>query len=105
MHHLQRAEVIKSSQFLEFDVNTKKNLELVETLRNRERQYSLLWLLDKCKTAAGSRMLKRWISNPLCNSKAIEDRLKIVDSFDEIRNENKASSVLLYSNSFKKAIV
>jgi len=64
--------------FLEFDINTKKNLELVETLRNRERQYSLLWLLDKCKTAMGSRFLKNTILNPLTNKKAIEDRYDLV---------------------------
>ncbi|MBQ8131448.1 MAG: DNA mismatch repair protein MutS [Bacilli bacterium] len=78
MHHLQKANVIKSSEYLEFDVNTKKNLELVETLRNRERQYSLLWLLDKCKTAMGSRYLKSNIENPLTDRKAIERRYDFV---------------------------
>lgn len=78
MHHLQKANVIKSSEYLEFDINTKKNLELVETLRNRERQYSLLWLLDKCKTAMGSRYLKQNIENPLTNRKMIERRYDLV---------------------------
>lgn len=64
--------------YLEFDVNTKKNLELVETLRNRERQYSLLWLLDKCKTAMGSRYLKNTILNPLTDRKEIERRYDLV---------------------------
>ena len=78
MHHLQKATIIKSSEYLEFDVNTKKNLELVETLRNRERQYSLLWLLDKCKTAMGSRFLKQNIENPLTDRKEIERRYDLV---------------------------
>ena len=78
MHHLQRAVVIKSSEFLEFDVNTKKNLELVETLRNRERQFSLLWLLDKNKTAMGSRYLKQNIENPLTSKEQIERRYDLV---------------------------
>ncbi len=78
MHHLQRALVIKSSEFLEFDVNTKKNLELVETLRNRERQFSLLWLLDKNKTAMGSRYLKHNIENPLTSKEEIERRYDLV---------------------------
>ena len=64
--------------FLEFDANTKRNLELVETIRNRERQYSLLWLLDKCKTAMGSRMLKNTILNPLTNKKEILKRYDMV---------------------------
>ena len=78
LHHLQPCIVVKSSMYLEFDANTKKNLELVETIRNRERQYSLLWLLDKCKTAMGSRYLKNSILNPLTDKKEIERRYDLV---------------------------
>ena len=46
LHHLQPCIIIKSSNYLEFDVNTKSNLELVETIRSRDRQYSLLWEVD-----------------------------------------------------------
>ena len=79
MHHLQRCQIIKTTDYLEFDINTKKNLELVETIRNRERQYSLLWLLDKNKTAMGSRFLKHNIENPLTNKKEIERRYDLVE--------------------------
>ena len=78
LHHLQPCNVYKSSMYLEFDSNTKKNLELVETIRNRERQFSLLWLLDKCKTAMGSRYLKNTILNPLTDKKLIEKRYDMV---------------------------
>ena len=78
MHHIQPCNVYKSSMYLEFDSNTKKNLELVETIRNRERQFSLLWLLDKCKTAMGSRFLKNTILNPLTDKKSIEKRYDMV---------------------------
>ena len=78
MHHLQPCNIYKSSMYLEFDSNTKKNLELVETIRNRERQFSLLWLLDKCKTAMGSRYLKNTILNPLTDKKLIEKRYDMV---------------------------
>ena len=78
LHHLQRCVVVKSASYLEFDINTRKNLELVETIRNRERQYSLLWLLDKCKTAMGSRYLKRSILNPLTDKKELENRYDLV---------------------------
>ena len=78
LHHLQPCEVISSSMYLEFDSNTIKNLELVETIRNRDRQYSLFWLLDKCKTAMGSRTLKHNILNPLTNQKEIERRYDMV---------------------------
>lgn len=78
MHHLQKVLIIKSSEFLEYDVNTKKNLELTETMRNRERQHSLLWLLDKNKTAMGSRYLKHNIENPLTTKKEIERRYDFI---------------------------
>jgi len=78
LHHLQPCNVIKSSSYLEFDSNVKNNLELVETIRNRERQYSLLWLLDKCKTAMGSRFLKYSILNPLTDQDALERRYDLV---------------------------
>ena len=79
LHHLQKCRVIKNSEYLEFDNNTKRNLELTETLRNRERQYSLLWLLDKNKTAMGSRYLKYNIENPLTNREDIERRYHMVE--------------------------
>ena len=78
LSHLQECIVRKSSDYLEFDSNTKRNLELVETIRNHERQYSLLWLLDKCKTAMGSRYLKKTILNPLTDKKEINKRYDMV---------------------------
>jgi DNA mismatch repair protein MutS len=81
LDYLKKAIVIEKTELLQIDGYSRNNLELTRTLRSEDRYGSLLWILDKCKTAAGSRMLKRWISNPLCNSKAIDDRLKIVDSF------------------------
>ena len=78
LHHLQACVVKKSSMYLEFDVNTTRNLELVETLRTRERQYSLLWLLDRCRTAMGSRYLKSSILSPLTDKKEIERRYDFI---------------------------
>ena len=78
LHHLQSCQIIKSSMFLEFDANTKRNLELIETIRNQDRQYSLLWLLDKCRTAMGSRYLKNSILNPLTDKREIERRYDFV---------------------------
>mgnify|MGYP002624232884 CR=1 FL=1 len=80
LHHLQECRIVRSSEYLEFDTNTKKNLELVETIRNRERQYSLLWLLDKCKTAMGSRYLKNNILNPLTDKKELMRRYDMVST-------------------------
>ena len=78
LRHLQKCHIVKASEYLEFDLNAKRNLELVETLKNRDRQYSLLWLLDKNKTAMGSRYLKHNILNPLTSKKEIERRYDLV---------------------------
>ena len=78
LHHLMRCNIIRSSNYLSFDINTRKNLELIETIRNRERQYSLLWLLDKCKTAMGSRYLKHNILNPLTDKDELMRRYDLV---------------------------
>ena len=63
--YINKLEIINVNDYLEMDVHTIRNLELVETIRLKERTYSLIWLLDKCKTAMGSRLLKTWLLNPL----------------------------------------
>ena len=80
LHHLNKCKIVNFSNTLIFDNNTKRNLELVETIRSRDRQYSLLWLLDKCKTAMGSRFLKQNIENPLTDKKELERRYNIVST-------------------------
>ncbi len=77
--HLQKVK-IKDNNYLKMDVHTKRNLELTETLRLKQRNYSLIWLLDKTKTAAGSRLLKKWIENPLTDKSKIEQRYDVIDT-------------------------
>ena len=79
LSHLQKAIVKINKNRLMMDIHTKRNLELTETLRLKERTYSLLWLLDKTKTAMGSRMLKHYIENPLINRELIEERYDTVE--------------------------
>ena len=81
--HLQKAIIKFSSNYLKMDIHTKRNLELTETLRLKQRQYSLLWLLDKTKTAMGSRLLKTIIENPLIDIKEINKRYDIVETLIE----------------------
>ena len=61
------------------DVHTKRNLELTESLRLKERQYSLLWLMDNTKTAMGGRKLKQWIENPIIDKDILNQRYDIID--------------------------
>lgn len=79
LSHLQQAIIIEEKEHLKMDIHTKRNLELTETLRLKQRNYSLIWLLDKTKTAMGSRLLKNYIENPLINKEEIERRYKIVE--------------------------
>ena len=80
LSHLQQAQIIEEKAHLKMDIHTKRNLELTETLRLKQRNYSLIWLLDKTKTAMGSRLLKNYIENPLIDKKEIEKRYKIVET-------------------------
>lgn len=80
LSHLQKAIVKEENKYLKMDIHTKRNLELIETMRLKERTNSLLWLLDKTKTAMGSRMLKNWIENPLIDKKIINDRYDVVET-------------------------
>lgn len=81
--HLQKAIVRVNNNYLKMDIHTKRNLELTETLRLKQRQYSLIWLLDKTKTAMGSRMLKTYIENPLIDKNEINKRYDIVEKLLE----------------------
>lgn len=84
LDHITGVEIVRPDEFLEMDVHSVRNLELFETLRLKERTYSLIWLLDKTKTAMGSRCLKNWLANPLKDKELI---LKRYDMIDTLRNE------------------
>ncbi len=83
LSHLQKANVKVRTNYLKMDIHTKRNLELTETLRLKQRQYSLLWLLDKTKTAMGSRLLRTYIENPLIDKDEINKRYDIVETLLE----------------------
>lgn len=67
-----------NGQFLEMDLNTRRNLELTESMRAKEKKGSLLWVLDKTKTAMGARLLRSWVLKPLLNPVQILNRQAIV---------------------------
>jgi len=78
LDHLQPARFYLPQEFMTMDVHSKRNLELVETLREKKKQGSLLWVLDRTETAMGGRMLKQWIGRPLLNRETIEKRHELV---------------------------
>ena len=79
LKHLMEPEYVDSKCYLSLNKETIKNLELIETIRSKDRMYSLLWLLDKTKTSMGSRLLKEFILKPLTNIKDIEERHDLIE--------------------------
>ena len=77
--YIRDLNVYSDGQYLEMDTNTRRNLELIESLRNKDKKGSLLWVLDKTKTAAGARMLRKWVEKPLLNVSAIERRQSAIE--------------------------
>ncbi|MDO4332070.1 MAG: DNA mismatch repair protein MutS [Eubacteriales bacterium] len=72
-----------SSRFMLLDSSTRRNLELTETLREKQKRGSLLWVLDKTKTAMGARMLRSYIEQPLINKEEMEERLDAVEELSK----------------------
>jgi len=72
--YIKELNIYSDGQYLEMDINTRRNLELIYTLRTKDKKGSLLWVLDKTKTAAGARLLRQWVEHPLLSTGAINQR-------------------------------
>ena len=77
--YIKELNVYSDGQYLEMDINTRRNLELTESMRTKEKKGSLLWVLDKTQTAPGARMLRKWVEHPLLNTSAIVRRQGAVE--------------------------
>lgn len=93
LSHLAKVVIIDNNDYLKMDISTKRNLELTESIRLKSRNYSLLWLLDKTRTAMGSRMLKQYIDNPILDIEELNRRYDLVETLleefilkEELRN-------------------
>ncbi len=75
MSHIHTINIYTSQEFVELDAATVRNLELVETMRDKTKRGSLFWVLDNTKTSMGTRMLKQWILRPLVNAASVTNRL------------------------------
>ncbi len=79
LHHIDTLDYYRLGQFMELDLTARRNLELTQTLRGKEKKGSLLWVLDKTKTAMGARMLRSWLERPLLNVQEILRRSDCVE--------------------------
>ena len=92
LSHFRHLYPYLTNKYMLLDSSTRRNLELTETLREKQKRGSLLWVLDKTKTAMGGRMLRSMLEQPLVDKQAMEERLDAVEelgknsvSRDEIR--------------------
>lgn len=81
--HIIKINKYEIKNYMMLDTHSRKNLELTETLRGKSKKGSLLWVLDKTNTSMGSRMLRRWLEEPLVNRDEITRRL---ESLEELMN-------------------
>lgn len=80
LDHLQRAEEYDTAHYLKYTQEVRRNLEITTSMRDGTRKGTLLWVLDKTKTAMGGRMLRSWLDKPLINKAEIEIRQNLVES-------------------------
>lgn len=78
LERIREIELYSENQFMKLDFNTRRNLELTQTMLTKEKKGSLLWVLDNTKTAMGKRLLRTWIENPLMNVGVISKRQSAV---------------------------
>ena len=73
--YLNTITTYETNQYMDIDINTRRNLEITETMRDKKKNGSLLWVLDSTQTSMGARLLKQWVEKPLINTVEINKRL------------------------------
>ena len=93
--YIKELSVYSGSHFLEIDINTRRNLELTETMRSREKRGTLLWVLDRTKSAMGARLLRNWVEHPLVNtSRIVRRQAAIAELADDFMLREEISRLL-----------
>ncbi len=83
LSHINHIETYSVDSYMILDSSSRRNLELTETLRDKQKRGSLLWVLDKTKTAMGARKLREYVEQPLLDKTGIESRLDAVEALNE----------------------
>ena len=78
LEHINTIRIYNISKYMALDINTRRNLEITEKLRDKTKKGTLLWVLDKTSTSMGGRMLRRWLNDPLKDLSEINKRLNAV---------------------------
>ncbi len=79
LERIENIDLYSKDQYMSLDYNTRRNLELTQTMRTKEKKHSLLWVLDNTKTAMGKRMIRSWVEHPLMNIAQIIKRQNAIE--------------------------
>lgn len=95
MSHIRTIKQISNDDYMTIDINSRRNLEIDQTLKDRKKVGSILWLLDNTNTSIGARMFRSWLEQPLKNEKLIKERLDAVEELvNNIHTREKAIKAL-----------
>ncbi len=95
LSYIKELTIYSDGQYLDMDINTRRNLELTETMRSKEKRGTLLWVLDRTVTAAGARLLRSYIEHPLLSVREIKTRQNAVSElFDNFLLRRELSEAL-----------
>lgn len=92
LERVHTLKIYEQAQYMRLDLTARRNLELTETMRNKEKRGSLLWVLDRTKTAMGKRMIRAWLEQPLMQYAQIVRRH---DAVEELANDEMRRSTLI----------
>lgn len=93
--YLNRLTVYTVSQYMELDAATRRNLEITETMRDRAKRGSILWVIDRTNTSMGARLLKQWVERPLLDATEINRRLcSVKELYDNLMLREELCEVL-----------
>ncbi len=118
LERINTIDIYSQNEYMNLDFNTRRNLELIETMRNKSKKGSLLWVLDRTKTAMGKRLIRLWIEQPLLNyaqiikrQNSIEelfsntvDRLEIMNALGSIFDIERLLTRIVHGNSGAKEL-
>ena len=83
LKHINTINIYNLSRYMSLDINARRNLEITEKMRDKNKKGTLLWVLDKTSTSMGGRLLRRWLNNPLLDVNEINGRLEAVQELKE----------------------
>ena len=83
LEHINTITIYNISKYMSLDINARRNLEITEKMRDKSKKGTLLWVLDKTSTSMGGRLLRRWLNDPLLDTKEIQERLEAVKELKE----------------------